>query len=107
MNKVLMAVTRVGIPIFGDEGPVILTVPGRTSGKPRSTPITPMTVDGHRYVVSGFPGSDWERNARAADSATLRTRRRSKPCAWWNSMRRRPVHCSDGFPNSCPPVSSS
>ncbi|MGX7693321.1 nitroreductase/quinone reductase family protein [Gordonia polyisoprenivorans] len=78
MNKVLMAVTRVGIPIFGDEGPVILTVPGRTSGKPRSTPITPMTVDGHRYVVSGFPGSDWERNARAADSATLRTRRRSE-----------------------------
>lgn len=38
---------------------MILTVTGRTSGRPRTTPITPMYVDGKRYVVGGFPGADW------------------------------------------------
>jgi len=45
---------------------VVLTVPGRTTGKPRSTPVAPLVVDGHRYVVAGIPGSDWARNVRAA-----------------------------------------
>ena len=71
MNKVFMLMLRLGLPISGKEGPVVLTVPGRKSGQPRSTPITPMYVDGTRYVVAGFPGADWERNARAADTATL------------------------------------
>ena len=52
----------------------MLTVPGRKSGKPRSTPVTPLTVDGARYVVQGVPGSDWVANARAAGEATLRRR---------------------------------
>jgi hypothetical protein len=30
-----------------------------------------MQVDGTRYVVAGFPGADWVKNARAADTATL------------------------------------
>jgi len=46
-------------------------VPGRRSGTPRSTPVTPMTVDGKRYVVGGFPGADWIRNVRAAGEVTL------------------------------------
>lgn len=71
-----MGLMKLGL--FGGDGPVVLTVPGRTSGKPRSTPITPMVVDGVRYVVSGFPGADWERNARAADTATLTTGKRSE-----------------------------
>lgn len=71
MNKLFMAMMRLGLPISGKEGPVVLTVPGRKSGQPRSTPITPMYVDGLRYVVAGFPGADWEKNARAADTATL------------------------------------
>ena len=66
-----MVMMRLGLPISGKEGPVVLTVPGRKSGQPRSTPITPMYVDGVRYVVAGFPGADWERNARAADTAEL------------------------------------
>ncbi|WP_425285708.1 hypothetical protein [Amycolatopsis rubida] len=33
-------------------GPVcVLTVPGRRTGKPRSTPVSPLTVSGRRYVV--------------------------------------------------------
>ena len=76
MNKVFMTVMRLGIM---KDGPVVLTVPGRKSGKPRSTPITPFTVDGKRYVVGGFPGADWVRNARAADVATLTQGRSAEP----------------------------
>jgi deazaflavin-dependent oxidoreductase (nitroreductase family) len=79
MNKVFMLVMRLGLPISGKEGPVVLTVPGRNTGRPRSTPITPMYVDGTRYVVAGFPGADWEQNARAAATATLTTGRTSEP----------------------------
>lgn len=68
-----MAVTRLGV-----SGPVVLTVTGRKSGKPRSTPITPMIVDGRRYVVGGFPGADWVRNAQANPEATLRHGRRTE-----------------------------
>ena len=71
LNKLFMAVMRLGLPISGKEAPMVLTVPGRKSGEPRSTPITPMYVDDERYVVSGFPGADWVKNARAADTATL------------------------------------
>src|SRR5204862_422911 len=78
MNKVFIVMLKLGIPISGKEGPVVLTVPGRKSGKPRSTPITPMYIDGQRYVVAGFPGADWVANARAAGQATLTQRRRSE-----------------------------
>lgn len=75
MNKVFMTVMRTGLM---PDGPMVLTVPGRKSGKPRSTPITPFTVDGKRYVVGGFPGADWVRNARAADVVTLTRGRHSE-----------------------------
>jgi deazaflavin-dependent oxidoreductase (nitroreductase family) len=78
MNKVFMAMLKLGLPISGKEGPVILTIPGRKSGQPRSTPITPMYVGDVRYVVAGFPGADWERNARAADTATLTAGKKSE-----------------------------
>ena len=78
MNKVFMVMLKLGLPISGKEGPVVLTVPGRKSGQPRSTPITPMYVGDLRYVVAGFPGADWERNARAADTATLTAGKKSE-----------------------------
>ncbi|QZT60403.1 nitroreductase family deazaflavin-dependent oxidoreductase [Mycolicibacterium austroafricanum] len=68
VNKVMIVLNRTGL--FSD-GPVVLTVTGRKSGKPRSTPITPFEVDGRRYVVGGLPGSDWVRNAQANPEAVL------------------------------------
>ena len=76
MNKVLMAVSRTGL--FRGGGPLVLTVVGRKSGKPRSTPVTPMTVDGQRYIVGGFPGADWVRNARVNTEATIGQGRRTQ-----------------------------
>ncbi|BBZ45937.1 nitroreductase family deazaflavin-dependent oxidoreductase [Mycobacterium parmense] len=76
-NKVFIRLSRLGLS-FGGESPVVLTVAGRKSGAPRSTPVTPMTVDGRRYVVGGFPGADWVRNVRAADEVTLTRGRRQE-----------------------------
>ena len=75
MNKVLMTVMRLGLM---REGPIVLTVVGRNSGTPRPTPVTPFTVDGKRYVVGGFPGADWVRNALADPHATLTQGRRTE-----------------------------
>ena len=49
----------------------LLTVPGRKSGVPRTTPITIIEYDGGRYIQSPFGEVDWVRNLRAAGSATL------------------------------------
>ena len=57
---------------------MVLTVAGRKTGKPRSTPITPMLIDGRRYVVNSYPGADWVGNVRAAERATLTQGRRSE-----------------------------
>src|ERR1700744_1100632 len=75
MNKMMIAVQKLGVPT----GPaMVLTVPGRKSGKPRSTPMTPFHVDGALYVVAGYPGADWAANARAAGTGTLSKGRRSR-----------------------------
>jgi len=75
MNKVMMAVQKLGIPT----GPaMVLTVPGRKSGRPRSTPMTPFEHDGGLYTVAGYPGSDWAANARAAGAGTLSRGRKSR-----------------------------
>ena len=76
MNKVMMAVQKLGIPT----GPaMVLTVPGRKSGNPRSTPMTPFEFHGGLYVVAGYPDADWAANARAAGTGTLSRGRRSRP----------------------------
>lgn len=77
MNKIFIALSRLGLS-FGGESPMVLTVPGRKTGKPRSTPITPMQFQGSRYVVGGFPGADWVRNVRAAGEVTLQRGRHTE-----------------------------
>lgn len=78
MNKVFIQMSRLGMSL-GGEGPVVLTAPGRRTGQPRSTPVTPMTVDAKEYIVAGFPGADWVANVRAAELVTVtRGRRREQ-----------------------------
>ncbi|AKK25518.1 nitroreductase family deazaflavin-dependent oxidoreductase [Mycobacterium sp. EPa45] len=75
MNRLMMAVQKLGV----HTGPAcVLTVPGRKSGKPRSTPMTPFEFDGGLYTVAGYPGADWARNAKAAGAGTLSRGRRSR-----------------------------
>lgn len=76
MNKFMITLQRLGIPTGP---PMVLTVPGRKTGRPRSTPMTPFTLDGQLYAVAGFPGADWARNARAAGTGTLGKGRKTRP----------------------------
>jgi deazaflavin-dependent oxidoreductase (nitroreductase family) len=75
MNKLMIAMQRLGV----QTGPaMVLTVPGRKSGQPRSTPMTPFDHDGALYTVAGYPRADWAANARAAGVGTLTSGRRSR-----------------------------
>src|SRR6202167_4062234 len=61
-------------------GPVhVLTVPARRTAKPRSAPVSPLTVSGGRDVVSALPDSDWARNVPGAGHAQLSRGRRREP----------------------------
>ncbi|OBG76941.1 deazaflavin-dependent nitroreductase [Mycobacterium sp. E3298] len=75
MNRFMIALQKLGIPTGP---PMVLTVPGRKTGRPRSTPMTPFTLDGHLYAVAGFPGADWALNARAAGAGTLGKGRKTR-----------------------------
>jgi hypothetical protein len=73
VNAVLLVARRLGLG-WTREMPV-LVLPGRKTGKLRRTPVTPLDLDGQRYLVAGFPGSDWAANARAAGVGILSGRR--------------------------------
>jgi deazaflavin-dependent oxidoreductase (nitroreductase family) len=49
----------------------LLTVTGRTSGLPRTTPVVPVRRDGNVWVVSPFGDVDWVRNLRGAGRLDL------------------------------------
>ena len=56
----------------------ILSIPGRKTGRMRSTPVSLVTLEGERYVVSG-EGLTWVNNARAAGwGELLRAGRRER-----------------------------
>ena len=75
MNRMFLLLRRVG----GMKDLPVLTVPGRRSGKPRSTPLSILEHDGERYLLEGFPGADWARNVRAAGGhATLTVGKRQE-----------------------------
>ncbi|GAA3336719.1 nitroreductase family deazaflavin-dependent oxidoreductase [Amorphoplanes nipponensis] len=75
-NRVVRLLARLGLPL----GTVrVLVVPGRRTGEPRPTPVSPLTVDGRRYVISALPQSDWARNIRAAGRGEVVEGRRRVP----------------------------
>lgn len=74
-NRVIVALQRRGL-VLGTMR--LLSVPGRRSGELRTTPVSPLTVDGERYVVAGHEASDWVKNARAAGWGVLARGRREE-----------------------------
>ncbi|MFE3261811.1 deazaflavin-dependent nitroreductase [Nocardia sp. NPDC059091] len=67
-NRVIVFSHRIGLPF----GPMhLLTVPGRKTGRPQTTPIAPVLIDGIQYLVRAYPDADWVRNARTAGHGTL------------------------------------
>ncbi len=58
---------------------VLLTVAGRKSGLPRSTPVALVEAGGRRWIIGTFGEVDWVRNLRAARQATITRKRREEP----------------------------
>ncbi len=75
-NHVVIALQRLGVVIGTMR---LLSVPGRKSGKLRTTPVSPLVVDGKRYIVGGFPQADWVKNARTAGWGILARGREEEP----------------------------
>jgi deazaflavin-dependent oxidoreductase (nitroreductase family) len=53
----------------------LLTVVGRTSGQPRTVPVTLIENADGRWLVAPYGVTQWVRNVRAAGQATLERRR--------------------------------
>ena len=54
----------------------LLTVEGRKTGRPWSTPVSLVTVGGDRFLVAPYGVRNWVRNTRASGRVELRRGRR-------------------------------
>jgi deazaflavin-dependent oxidoreductase (nitroreductase family) len=68
-NAIAKPLLALGVPLGPD---ILLTVRGRKSGLPRTTPVTICDYKGRRGVISPFGDSNWARNLRATRRATIR-----------------------------------
>lgn len=72
-NSLISGVLRLGLPI----GPMaILTVRGRSTGVPRSTPIALSRDDAGWILVAAYGRVDWVKNLQASGEATITMRGR-------------------------------
>jgi deazaflavin-dependent oxidoreductase (nitroreductase family) len=78
LNTLIRASLRAG---WGPRRTVLLTVPGRRTGRARSTPVTPVEAGGARWLVAPYGAVGWVRNARAAGHAVLSRGRRRETVA--------------------------
>jgi deazaflavin-dependent oxidoreductase (nitroreductase family) len=74
-SPVLKLLLTLGVPL-GLNG--LITIRGRTSGLPRTTPVAIIAAGGRRWIWAPWGEVHWVRNLRAAGKATLTIRRRSE-----------------------------
>jgi deazaflavin-dependent oxidoreductase (nitroreductase family) len=69
LNALVRPLARLGLT-----GPrtYLLTVPGRTSGKLWSTPVSIVRIGDERWLVAPYGERNWVKNARAAGWVELR-----------------------------------
>lgn len=72
-NPIARLLLAIGVPMGPD---VLLTVRGRKSGMPRTTPVTICENSGRRGLISPFGDVNWVRNLRADGRATITVGRR-------------------------------
>lgn len=78
LNPVAKLLLAVGNPM----GPnVLVTVRGRKTGRPRSTPLMIFEDSGKRWLVAPYGEVNWVLNLRAAGRATITRRRRREDVA--------------------------
>jgi deazaflavin-dependent oxidoreductase (nitroreductase family) len=78
LNAVVRPLARLGLT-----GPRthLLTVPGRTTGRLWSTPVSIVRIGEERWLVAPYGDRNWVKNARATGWVELRRGRRSERLA--------------------------
>lgn len=74
INKIVMLINRLGVGRSET-----LTTIGRRSGEGREVPVSPIEVDGEKYVVAPYGEVGWVHNARANPEVTLRSGGDARP----------------------------
>jgi deazaflavin-dependent oxidoreductase (nitroreductase family) len=92
-NVFMRSLLALGISF---NGTTLITVPGRKTGRPHSTPITMVEFEGQRYIQSPFGNVNWVQNLRAAGKATL---------SW--GRRHETVHATELSPEQAAPIIKS
>jgi deazaflavin-dependent oxidoreductase (nitroreductase family) len=72
-NRFAKPLIALGVPMGPD---VLITIRGRKTGVPRTTPVTICEYRGRRGLISPFGETNWARNLRAAGTATISFGRR-------------------------------
>ncbi len=72
VNPIASRLLRLG-RVLGPNA--LITVRGRKSGVPRTTPVALVEVNGGRWVIGTFGETNWVRNLRAAGEAEISTGR--------------------------------
>ena len=72
-NRLIGRLAKFGVSMRGSR---VLFVKGRKTGELHSVPVNPLTLDGHRYLVSPRGNTQWSRNLRAAGVGELQIGRR-------------------------------
>jgi len=78
INQLARALIRLGL---GPQSRYLLTVSGRKTGQPYTTPVTIVEHNHTRWLVAPYGEVNWVRNARAAGRVTLRRGRRVESVA--------------------------
>lgn len=74
-NLIARPLLAAGVPM----GPnVLITIRGRKSGLPRTTPLTLIEMGGRRWLMAPYGEVNWVRNLRAAGRATISVGRRKE-----------------------------
>ena len=74
-SPILKVLLAAGIPL-GFNG--LITIRGRKSGLPRTTPVAIIKVGGRRWVWAPWGEVHWVQNLRAAGRASITVRRREE-----------------------------
>jgi deazaflavin-dependent oxidoreductase (nitroreductase family) len=74
-SPILKRLLAAGVPILQNR---LVTIRGRTSGLPRTTPLAIIEASGRRWVWAPWGDVHWVRNLRAAGRATIDLRGRTE-----------------------------
>jgi len=74
-NRAVAGLGKLGISLAGSR---TLTVKGRKSGEPRTTPVNPLEIDGTTYLVAPRGTTQWVKNIRVDPEGDLKLGRKTR-----------------------------